>query len=115
MKFKSFLFIVALGGGYAVAHALGASQSWSNGVGWGAAGLAAGFIFVFGRRNAYRAAIRVERYRRAASQLRANDPDGYWHIIAQADGSEAEQAAHRDPDAYVALFMAAASDLPAMQ
>ena len=55
----------------------------------------------------YKAAIQVEKHRARAVELRERDPALYAHILAQADGSEAEGAARRDPEAYVALFLAA--------
>jgi len=65
----------------------------------------------FRRRAAgYRAAIRVERYRAHAVQLREDDPESYAQMLAQADGSEAEESARRDPDAYVALILAGLDD-----
>jgi hypothetical protein len=66
----------------------------------------------FLRRKAagYKAAVRVERYRGAAAQLRESDPVLYAQVLAQADGGEAAAAASRDPDAYVALFLAAWDD-----
>jgi hypothetical protein len=104
---RTLLFLAALGGGYAIARALGASEGWSAGAGWAAAIL----VFLFGRRRGYRAAFNVERYRRAARQLQTSDPATYEQIVAQADGSEAEHAARRDPDAYVALFLAEANKI----
>jgi hypothetical protein len=56
--------------------------------------------------EAYRAAVHVEKYRAAAVAMRESDPTLYAEVLSQADGSEAEGAAHRDPDAYVALFLA---------
>lgn len=38
------------------------------------------------------------------------DPALYQQLLAQADGTDAEAAARRDPDAYVALFLAATED-----
>jgi hypothetical protein len=65
----------------------------------------------FSRRKAgYKAAVRVERYRATAEQMRQNDPEMYEQILRQADGSPAEAAAARDPDAYVALFLAEAEN-----
>jgi hypothetical protein len=58
----------------------------------------------------YKAGIRVEKYRAAAADLREREPETYARVLAQADGSEAEGAAHRDPDAYVALFLASWND-----
>jgi hypothetical protein len=58
----------------------------------------------------YKAAVRVETNRAAAVELRETDPALYAQVLAQADGSEAEEAARRDPDAYVALFLAAWKD-----
>lgn len=66
--------------------------------------------WLFYRRHAYRAAFRVELHRHAAEQVRTERPDLYAQILAQADGSEAEAAARRNPDAYVALFLAEAGD-----
>jgi len=37
----------------------------------------------------------------------------YRRILSQSDGSGAKAAARRDPDAYVALFLAAADDMGA--
>lgn len=59
------------------------------------------------RAKGYKTAVRVEKYRAAAVQLRENEPELYAQALAQANGSEAEAAAKRDPDAYVALVMAA--------
>ena len=66
--------------------------------------------FLRNRVRGYHAGIRVERYRTAAVELRAEDPDTFWRVVARANGSDAEAAAQRDPIAYVALFMAAADD-----
>ena len=65
------------------------------------------------RRKGYRAAIHVERYRSRAEQLRQDNPELFEQILAQADGSDAEDAARRDPVAYVALFLKAADDVEA--
>jgi len=65
----------------------------------------------FGRKKrGYRAAFKVERHRAAAEQLRTEDPEVYRQILSQADGSTAEEAAGRDPDAFVALFLAEAEE-----
>jgi hypothetical protein len=60
--------------------------------------------------KSYRAAARVEQNRGAAQALRQDDPALYEQILRQAEGSEAEPAARRDPDAYVALFLDAAEE-----
>jgi hypothetical protein len=52
----------------------------------------------------YKAAIRVEQKRGAAVLLRQTDPLSYETILAMAEG-EACDAARKDPDAYVALFL----------
>jgi hypothetical protein len=52
----------------------------------------------------YKAAIRVEQNRAAAVLLRQTDPASYETILAMVDG-EARDAARKDPDAYVALFL----------
>jgi hypothetical protein len=65
---------------------------------------------VFRRRlSGYRAAFRVAKHRQAAEQLRRQQPDLYQQILNSARGEAAEAAAN-DPDAYVALFLAAAED-----
>ena len=65
----------------------------------------------FGRKaRGYKAAIRVERYRARAEQLRDDDPAEFKEILSQADGTDAEASARRDPIAYVALLMHAADD-----
>jgi hypothetical protein len=66
--------------------------------------------FLRRRARGYRAAFRVEKYRADAVQLRQDDPDSYAQMLAQADGSEAEEAARRDPDAFVALILAGLDD-----
>jgi hypothetical protein len=104
---KTILFLAALGGGYGIAHALGASEGWAAGAGWALAGL----VFLIGRRRGYRAAIRVERWRAAAMHLRTSDPATYEQILAQADSDpQASTAAARDPDAYVAIFLSIANE-----
>jgi hypothetical protein len=101
------LFLAALGGGYGVAHAVGASEGWAAAAGW-AAGIA---VLLLIRGRGYRAASRVGRYRATAQALREQDPETYHQILdTAADGSEAEAAARRDPDAYVALFLSHAED-----
>lgn len=57
----------------------------------------------------YRAAFRVEKHRAAAEQLRREEPEMYQQILGMAEGDAAEAAAN-DPDAFVALFLAAAED-----
>lgn len=52
----------------------------------------------------------MKRYRSAAEQLRVEDPETFERVVAQADGSDAEEAARRDSVAYVALFLAACDD-----
>jgi hypothetical protein len=103
------LFLVALGGGYGIAHALGAPEGWAAASGWAAA--IAGWVALrfVSRRRGYRAAFRVERYRAMAEQLRAEDRETYSQILAQATNTEAQAAAQRDPDAFVALFLAEAA------
>ena len=59
------------------------------------------------RKRGYQAAARVGRYRAAAEELRETNPETYQEILRQAEGSEAEAAAASDPDAFVALFLAA--------
>jgi hypothetical protein len=62
------------------------------------------------RRHAYRAAFRVELHRHAAERLRREHPDLYNELLAQSEGSDAEAAARRNPDAYVALMLAELAD-----
>jgi hypothetical protein len=60
----------------------------------------------------YRAAIRVEKYRAAAEQLRREDPAIYDEILARAEreATRGRGGPPRDPDAFVALFLAEAAD-----
>lgn len=69
-----------------------------------------GVGFFSRKKRGYRAAFRVEKYRAAAEQMRIDDPEMYQTILSQADGSAAEEPARRDPDAYVAIFLAEAAD-----
>jgi hypothetical protein len=62
--------------------------------------------------ESYMAAISVEDNRARAVELREHEPETYAYIPAEADGSEPEDAARRDPEAYVALFVAALDDEP---
>ena len=62
------------------------------------------------RKESYRAAARVEEHREAAQALRTDHPEMYSNIVEQAKGTAAEAAAQRDPDAFVALFLAQAQD-----
>jgi hypothetical protein len=108
---KTLAFLGAMGGGYAVAHALGASEGSAAGIGWASAFLA---LYLASRWRGYRAAFRVERHRAVAQALRLRDPETYQQILNTADG-EAAAAAMRDPDAYVALFLAAANNADAAE
>jgi hypothetical protein len=65
--------------------------------------------FLSRRRKAYAAVFRVEGNRADAQALRTENPDMYQRIVEQA-GDEAEGLAQRDPDAWVALFLASAKD-----
>jgi hypothetical protein len=67
--------------------------------------------FFSGRMRSYRAAMHVEQYRAQAEQLRAEEPELYQEILSRAEGTEAEDAARRHPDEYVALFLKAAADV----
>lgn len=62
------------------------------------------------RKRGYRAVIRAEQNRAAAEHLRRDNPAMYRQILAQADGTDAEEAARQNPDVYVALFLAEAGD-----
>lgn len=62
----------------------------------------------FRRLKGYKAAANVARFRPEAERLRAEEPDLYEQILAQSKGGPSESAAQRDPDAYVALFLAEA-------
>lgn len=63
------------------------------------------------RLGGYKAAARVESWRKRAEALRVTDPEMYERILAQADSDgQAAAAAARDPDAYVGLFMSYAAD-----
>jgi hypothetical protein len=61
------------------------------------------------RLRGYRAAFKVEKYRAAAEELRRDEPETYQKILSMVEGEAAEGAA-RDPDAFVALFLAEAAD-----
>jgi hypothetical protein len=103
------LFLVVLGGGYAVAHdVLGLSVGASSAAAWA---MAFTGMFLWRRRRGYRAAFRVERYRAAAEHMRVHQLEMDREILSHAAGSEAESAALRNPDAYVALFLAEAEDM----
>jgi hypothetical protein len=52
---------------------------------------------MFKRWKAYGTAFRVERYRSRAERLRQDDPELFAKIVAQAAGSDAEEAARRNP------------------
>lgn len=58
------------------------------------------------RLKGYKAAANVARFRPEAERMRKEDPDTYEQILAQSRGGPSESAAQRDPDAYVALFIA---------
>jgi hypothetical protein len=73
-------------------------------VGWGGGLVLTLLVLALRRRRA--PAMRVERWRAAAADLRVNDPEMYQDILAQANSDpEAAAAAARDPDAYVAIFL----------
>jgi hypothetical protein len=85
--------------------------TWASAViGWGGGLLLTyAVIYLWGRRRSYEGAIRVERYRKRAEALRHRDPELHAQIVAQAD-EELRPVVDRDPDAYVALFLAASDD-----
>jgi hypothetical protein len=62
------------------------------------------------RAKSYRAAFRVEQNRAAAEALRNENPDLYRQMLEQASGSDVEEAARQDPDAFVALLIAEMRD-----
>lgn len=69
--------------------------------------VAGGMGFFRRKLRGYWAGVQVEKHRASADDLRERDPQLYQQILATAaDGSGAEAAARRDPDAYVALFLA---------
>jgi hypothetical protein len=71
-------------------------------------------VSFFGRKKSgYQAAIHVEQYRARAEQLRDEEPDLYKQILSQADGTDGEDAARRNPVEYVALFLKAADEVEA--
>ncbi len=107
---RFILFCVALGGGYGIAHEVfGFSQGWAAAAGWAAALL--GWLLWRWRGRAYRAGFQVAQYRAAAEELRVTDPETYSQILSHAEEGEPEEVARRDPDAFVALFLASAADL----
>jgi hypothetical protein len=97
-------FLIGAAAGYGIASdGIGLSKGASLAIGWAAGLLLALIVW---RWRSWRAGFRVENYREAAQTLRISDPDTYEKILANAHGTEAEDAAMRDPDAYVALFLA---------
>jgi hypothetical protein len=67
-------------------------------------------VLLRGRLRGYKAAALVERYRATAAVLRQEEPEKYQEVLAMAKG-DAATAAARDPDAFVALFLAAAEEV----
>jgi hypothetical protein len=67
-------------------------------------------VLLRGRLRGYKATALVERYRATAALLRQEEPEKYQEVLAMAKG-DAATAAARDPDAFVALFLAAAEDV----
>lgn len=63
-----------------------------------------------GRKRGYQAAWKVEKWRPQAEQLRREDPELYERILGEASG-DAAAAAQRDPEAFVALWLEAASSV----
>lgn len=73
-----------------------------------AAGYGGGFVLTLALMalvRRWRPAVRVERWRAAAVELRRNNPALYQAILARATDPEAARAAAGDPDAYVAIFL----------
>jgi hypothetical protein len=103
---KTLVFLGAMGSSYGIADALGASPGVAAGIAWAAALLS---VYVVSRWRGYRAAFRVETHRAAAEQPRRESSQTYQQILTMAEG-EAAEAAAKDPDAFVALFLAAAAD-----
>ena len=70
------------------------------------AGLLLGLLVVriASHRRGYRAAFQVAHWRRVAEDMRVHDPDSYAQILDTAE------VPMNDQDAYVALFLAAASE-----
>ena len=58
----------------------------------------------------FESASQVEKYRAAAVKLRRRDPEAYAQAFALATGTDAEAAAERDPDAYVAFVLRAQAE-----
>lgn len=110
MKFVVLLGVAAAGYGIAYDGA-GLSNGASAAIGWAAGFVALGIYLLVSRRRSYRAAWTVETWRARAVQMREDNPELYDQILAQAQADdETAVAAHRDPDAYVALWLAAAND-----
>jgi hypothetical protein len=96
---------------WGVGHLLGVQDgTWrSVAVGWGGGLVLTLLLLRLWRR--WRPAFRVEQWRAEAVNLRLTDPETYTQVLARAESNpEAAAAAARDPDAYVALFIAAAAD-----
>jgi hypothetical protein len=65
---------------------------------------------MFQKLRSYRAGFRAEKWRAAAEQLREDDPQLYQRILSEAT-PEVEDAVRKDPDAFVALWLASAKDV----
>ena len=112
------VFLICCGICYGVGRAAGVKSGTITlaaiGLGGGSALFLAVVVAYARRRSSWSAGIRVESWRKQAVALRQRDPDTYWQILAQsraADDEEVADAARRDPDAYVALFLAAADEV----
>jgi hypothetical protein len=82
-------------------------------VGWGGGLVVTILVLLLLRR--WRPAIRVERWRAEAVNLRVHDPETYEQILAQAESDpQAAAATARDPDAYVAIFLSFAHEQGAL-
>jgi hypothetical protein len=65
------------------------------------------------RLRGYRAAIRVETWRKQAEELRREDPDMYEEILELTEADpELAPAVRRDPNAWVALWLEENSRMP---
>jgi hypothetical protein len=105
------LYLPLAAGCWGIEHVAGVKDGTglSAGIGWGG-GLILMFV-VLALRQRWRPAFRVERWRSEAARLRVEDPATYEQILAQASPEvQTTETYSRDPDSFVALFLAAAAD-----
>jgi DnaJ domain len=89
---------------WGVGHLAGVRNGTNASLAVGYGGGAVLFVVVLLFLRRWRPAIRVEKWRAAAANLRETNPSLYQAILNQAEG-DAVAGAERDPDAFVAIFL----------